>query len=115
MDALEQLKLEYVASLPQKLDTITITINSILKAVKEKSNADWRTLEHLVHKFAGSSGTYGFMELSIHAKALEDCISTNDLQSRSELEQIRFLKDWNKNFESMIKKTVTGAKRKKAA
>ncbi len=116
MDALEKLKWEYVSSLTLKLETIAITVNAIMNSVKEKMPPDWRTLEHLVHKFAGSSGTYGFRELSIHAKVLEENISTNELQGKSELEQIRFLNEWKKTFEAMIKKTMNGAnKRKKAA
>jgi diguanylate cyclase (GGDEF)-like protein len=65
---LAKLKLEYTAQLPQKLDTI--------KADWEKLNTQWDNerlilLHRNIHSLIGTSGTFGFLELSKSARELE--------------------------------------------
>lgn len=65
---LEQLKRKYQKTFPQKL------VN--LKLAREKEGFD--ELHSLLHKLAGSSGSYGFMALSLLCSDVVACLDEPD-------------------------------------
>lgn len=106
IDPLEKLKQEYAASLPQKKDSIAITVQAVMRAIQAKENLDWTTLSSLVHKFAGSSGTYGFMDLSNLARDLELKIDDGTLDKMKDKEISFYLAGWLTQFTKMIDDAV---------
>ncbi len=104
MDMLEKLKAEYRASLPQKLDTIRITVAAVLRSLESKKKPDWENLEFIIHKFAGSSGTYGFKEMSAHARSLEERISENIFATKTPAENHDWLTNWLEQLETFMEK-----------
>ncbi|MCF6300365.1 MAG: Hpt domain-containing protein [Proteobacteria bacterium] len=67
LDKFEQLKRRYISSFEQKQTDIKNVWNE--KNVKE--------LESLLHKLAGSSGSYEFHHLSLLCRQTLDCINEN--------------------------------------
>ena len=90
---LNTLKITYRGELAEKT-------GMIMKAIK---NSDWQQLEHLVHKLAGSSGTYGFSELSAHLRNLEDRLLEKKIQTQPENQIKLELKTWTATLGKLCK------------
>ncbi len=110
MDSMEKLKQEYVASLAQKRETIRITLGSVMRALKISVAPDWKALEFVVHKFAGSSGTYGFKELSVHARELEDRIIGGEFAAEPAKKTAAYLHAWLERLDTLLDGAINGKK-----
>lgn len=105
MDFMDKLIQEYVESFPQKKESFTLIVNSLIRSIEANQIQDWKTLETLTHKFAGSSGTYGFSDLSAHAKYLELEISDDKLSKLAKKKPeacVAFLNKWLVRFETLM-------------
>jgi HPt (histidine-containing phosphotransfer) domain-containing protein len=71
------LREDYRRQLPAKLSQI---LTEISKAGK---TGDWGSVETLLHKLAGSSGTYGFLELSEASRSFELFLSSAEFKKFS--------------------------------
>ena len=114
MDVLEKLKSEYRSSLPQKLDTIRITVAAVTRSLESKAKPDWENLEFIVHKFAGSSGTYGFKAMSNHARELEDRIYNKLFATESATNSKVWLETWLQRLDDLVEGEIKSAKKKAA-
>ena len=80
IDELEQLKQAYKAELGKKTDEVQSCLKKLIEVFESGIDAHQsigsglETLEHLLHKLAGSSGTYGFSHLSLYCRRMEDLL-----------------------------------------
>lgn len=115
MDALGKLREEYVRSLPQKRETIRITLSSAAHALRSGTEPDWKALHVVVHRFAGSSGTYGFLELSEHARELEDRIASGTIERLHPDESLACIENWFLKLSRLIDAVQEGSAKGEAA
>ncbi|MGE4239246.1 Hpt domain-containing protein [Ramlibacter sp.] len=81
-DALAGFRRDYAAQLPGKLDAIRTQLAECL-AHPEDGTA-LTDLTRLLHKLAGSAGTFGFEALGQQAKSAElSCVALQDLAPRT--------------------------------
>lgn len=78
--ALAKLTMKYGAALPQKIDAIEAAIAPVFAGVYD--DAACEGAYRAMHSLAGSSGTYGFGEITPVARAAE-AILKSGLESRS--------------------------------
>lgn len=94
---LEALKAEYTRSIPQKISRLETDLANLRENINEEN---LKALRFDVHKLAGNSGTYGFVNCSAICKEFE-----KDLMLK--LEQINSSMDksvWLNDFQEQIKK-----------
>lgn len=101
-DELTRLKNEYRAELPEKLRVISEAVQNVIRSCSNGMAPDWKQLEFLVHKFAGSAGTYGFVQMSPHARTLEDRIIDGSLPALSAKESRAELERWLSALKAMV-------------
>ncbi len=83
----EQLKEEYEKGIPEKLGNIESQVG---KVHGEESEENVKDLRFMVHKLAGSAGTYGYPQVSVCCKAFEKEIIEEDFSHAEEyLEKIK--------------------------
>jgi HPt (histidine-containing phosphotransfer) domain-containing protein len=70
-DAMKKFRDEYVNTFPEKLRLLQGLIDEMKQAVHRET---LQTLRLHIHKIAGSSGTYGFSDLSLICKEFEGVI-----------------------------------------
>ena len=79
-----ELTQSYVSSLAEKLSEIETLCSELERSSSDDPDkrADrWMSLCAKAHKLVGSAGTYGFAEISEHARALEDQILSKHFES----------------------------------
>lgn len=79
---LEKLKKKYGLGLPDKISQIEASLATLMAGPWEEQVST--TAYRQVHSLAGSSGTYGYMEISTLARAAE-AILKRSLESRASL------------------------------
>lgn len=94
IDELEQLRKEYAAEMPNRMTSIHHGMDVIIQALTHQNKCDWHPLNACVHKLAGSSGSYGFKELSKAARYMEDLIESGKLTTQSPQNIIAHLSRW---------------------
>jgi HPt (histidine-containing phosphotransfer) domain-containing protein len=72
-DAFRALQVEYLASLPDRLDELRRDVTALRAGNVEASAA----LKVLLHRLAGSGGSYGFVQLSSLARDAERWLTDN--------------------------------------
>ena len=86
----EELMKEYKDSIKSQIEEIATSINNLQNS---KSKEDLEHVRLLVHKMAGSSGTYGFQEASDTCRSLEgDLVKLIEAFDASQLEEAFFEK-----------------------
>lgn len=84
-DAFRALRIEYLASLPERFEELRADIASLRSGKPEVAPA----LKVRLHRLAGSGGSYGFVQLSSLAREAERWLTANaDVQETDELELI---------------------------
>ena len=84
-DAFRALRIEYLASLPGRLDELRADVAG-LRSGKPEAGA---SLKVRLHRLAGSGGSYGFVQLSSLAREAEHWLSANaDVRETDGLELI---------------------------
>ena len=81
---LQALNALFLAKLPEKIIDIE---NAWTQCERESSNREyWEKLHRLLHTLAGSSGSFGFAEIGLRARAIEHSINTLLASQDSETE-----------------------------
>jgi HPt (histidine-containing phosphotransfer) domain-containing protein len=106
---LEGLKRIYLSELPNKIAAIQTAIEDATAKLHASSPPDWKLIEHLVHKLAGSSGTYGLKNLAELCRTLEDKLFENVLQKLTPADAAKYLTKWQSTFTQQAE-IATGAK-----
>jgi HPt (histidine-containing phosphotransfer) domain-containing protein len=84
-DAFRALRIEYLASLPDRLEELRTEIASLRSGRTEAASA----LKVRLHRLAGSGGSYGFVQLSSLAREAERWLTANvGVSETDELELI---------------------------
>lgn len=97
----KQLIDEYRSTIPDKLNSIRQQIDAMYQSVDEKNLS---ALRFLVHKIAGSAGTYGYMQVSKVCKQFEqELLEKIEVAKHSESHI-----EWVSNFESYFVKIKEG-------
>ena len=73
-DAFRALRIEYLASLPGRLDELRAQVASLGSGQSDAGTA----LKVRLHQLAGSGGSYGFVKLSSLAREAERWLIAND-------------------------------------
>ena len=102
---LDDLKDAYIAELPEKVQKIMIEIDKVSVQLKKNAAPNTAELLILVHKLAGSAGTYGLQPISVLARDLED-------QIVAERVQLLYLEEWLKHFRAYVDYTILEARDK---
>ncbi|HET6778528.1 MAG TPA: Hpt domain-containing protein [Gemmatimonadales bacterium] len=72
-DAFRALRIEYLASLPERLEEVRADIDGLRLGRPEAASA----LKVRLHRLAGSGGSYGFVQLSSLAREAERWLIAN--------------------------------------
>ena len=84
-DAFRALQVEYLASLPDRLDELRADLAGLRTGKPDAGPA----LRVRLHRLAGSGGSYGFVRLSALAREAERWLAANaDLRDIDQLERI---------------------------
>jgi HPt (histidine-containing phosphotransfer) domain-containing protein len=84
-DAFRALQIEYLASLPDRLEELRADVAGIRSGKPDAGPS----LKVRLHRLAGSGGSYGFVQLSILAREAERWLGANaDVLETDELEMI---------------------------
>ena len=84
-DAFRALRIEYLASLPDRLEEMRADVASL----RSGDAAAVPTLKVRLHRLAGSGGSYGFVQLSSLAREAERWLTANEgVSETGELELI---------------------------
>ncbi len=84
-DAFRELRTEYLASLPGRLEELRADVAGLRSGKPEATAA----LKVRLHRLAGSGGSYGFVQLSSLAREAERWLADNaDVRETAELELI---------------------------
>ncbi len=103
IDEMKSLKEDYLKSLPIKATQIRKCIEAITHELGQDSKSTlWETLETLVHKTAGSSGTYGFYTISKLAFELEEKLNQKTICNCSPEQAAQLLNSWLIKFTQEI-------------
>ncbi|MEW6056176.1 MAG: Hpt domain-containing protein [Bdellovibrionota bacterium] len=97
----------YVCELPAKAAEIQQAAETAIHQLGKRETPRWAVLESLVHKLAGSAGTYGFYAISTLARTLEDRISNGSFAKIPPDEQALELRGWLESFLTVARKTAT--------
>ena len=73
-DAFRALQIEYLASLPARLEELRADIADLRSGKPDAGSA----LKARLHRLAGSGGSYGFVRLSALAREAEHWLAAND-------------------------------------
>ncbi len=92
-----KLQKEYSDTIPAKLDKLQQLINDLRKDMREDT---FKELRLQVHKFAGSSGTYGFADLSHNCKTFEEYL----IKRMDELKKGKQNSAWLNEFDQHLDK-----------
>ena len=106
---LEKLKEAYIAELPAKTANLSRATQRAASDLAQNGSPNWRELETLSHKLAGSSGTYGFGQLSRLSRHLEDALSEGRLQHLSKAEAAEYLTAWKSAFDACVQSIIDRA------
>ena len=69
---LDELRRGYAEALPAKVGEIAGALEAFLEASPDRAPSAFRDLRTLVHRLAGSAGSYGFPEVTRLARAWEE-------------------------------------------
>jgi chemotaxis protein histidine kinase CheA len=87
----EELRAEYRASMPAKLDRIEALWELILKGMHDDTRL--AQLKKELHTISGSAGTFGLPEVGNAARAAEECLGeASDAASLSETQRSDFVR-----------------------
>ena len=75
LSKLEELKSEYAAELPRKLEKIEALTLDLRLANRERATLALKELLHFVHRLTGSSGSFGFEEISEKSAKFEKILA----------------------------------------
>lgn len=101
-DKIQQLKENYLVRLPGIVDDI----KGHWLSVQADRDVDLNEMIRLVHSLVGTSGTYGFMDLSYRAKELEILLQTLQ-QDMNSVDQVNNqILDLIAAFHSLIEKEL---------
>ena len=101
-DAFRALQVEYLASLPERLQELRADVAALRSGKPDASPA----LKVRLHRLAGSGGSYGFVRLSALAREAERWIAANG-DSR-EVEPLESIVDQLTQAASDAEREVTG-------
>ncbi|HRK03135.1 MAG TPA: Hpt domain-containing protein [Oligoflexia bacterium] len=110
MNEIELLRQQYLAELQNKATTLGNLLQSILHDLGCKRAPNWKELEFMVHKFAGSSGTYGFGALSRVLSHLENALLSGALPRLKKNWAARYLQAWQQAFTLSVKNAISEKK-----
>ncbi len=107
MDAMEKVLNEYRASLPQKRDTISIMLNSMLRDLDSEqktgklSSLDWGLFFGLLEKLSASADSYELTKLANHTKKLN--VKLKDSKNYSSMPDLKkWISKWSIEFDEII-------------
>lgn len=106
MNELETLKKQYRADLKSKAASIHNYIQGALHDIGCKKAPKWKEIEQVVHKLAGSAGTYGFGALSRILSHLESALVSEELQGLKKDWAARYLQSWQTIFDRCVRQAV---------
>lgn len=98
---------EYIATFPEKLKLMHQLIDEINKTVNKEN---LQALRFHIHKLAGSSGTYGFPELSILCREFEGKIlqKMQELKNDNDKGDPRWIAEFMPYIEKIKKELIDG-------
>lgn len=96
MNEIEELIAAYTAALPKRLEDFKKCVDRSIVALRNEKKADWDEIEYQAHKLAGSSGTYGFIELWSVFRHVEEAVADGRLKKLSPVRAAEHLeRAWN--------------------
>jgi len=87
--ALKEIIKKYTDQLPEKIELIEMNLQQLMAQTWQEQT--WHDLYILLHNLMGSSGTYGYMELSQLLRQLEVMVKKSLIQAPSEQDQQQML------------------------
>ena len=94
---LERIRREYEVELPAKLEAVREAVTAVRDSLRGRGRAlpsEWRELEFLAHKLAGSAGTYGFDAVSKQARVMSEAVAAGKAAQLGALDADTFVRGW---------------------